>query len=262
MMKLKKVSMKNKELSDDLLQESYQAINKKTRYDLINESLKYNPYNVDSLISLSGFTTNPFLRLEELQTAIAIAKQLLDEGEEDYFSDDYIGIFWGVWETRPYMRASHAHILTLMEVGYYFEAIYLAKQMLVLNENDNMGIRYILMSLYAAIGDKEEADDLIEQFDEDTFTFKFPYAMLLFHIDLKQQAKEEFTKLFADYPFAKGIIMHNKKPSQKDLEDLSIGIPLGRPGEVHSALGDHENLLTSDFKKWFKEEFKQTKKSN
>jgi tetratricopeptide (TPR) repeat protein len=255
-MKIKKISVANQERSDDLLFEAYAEKSNKKRIKLLNDSLIYNPYNTDSLIALSKFTKNLYTRLEELQLAIEIATLVLENSDEDYFSVENIGIFWGLVETRPFMRAQQYHILTLMEVEYYYEAIHRCKQLLVLCENDNMGIRYILMKLFALTKNLPEALQLIEQFDEDLFTFKFPFALLLFHTQRYEEAENELSFLLESYPFAKSIIIYNKKPNEKEIESLSYGVRMGQPEEVYSVIGFHQELMSNEFKTWFRDTFK------
>lgn len=261
-MKNNKISLAKQELSDDLLFESYEERNQKKRLKLIQESIEHNPYNIDSLLALSSFTENPFLRLEDLQLIIDMATLQLENDEEDYFGPYYIGHFWGVVETRPFMRANHTYILTLMETSLFHEAIHLCRQLLVLNTNDNMGIRYLLMKLYAIVENHEEAELLNASFEDQTFSFKLPYALTLYHCGRYEQAKAELTQLFEKYPFARSIMIYNKKPSEKDLEHLSLGIPIGKPGEVYAVLDEHSELITNNFKNWLKKNFKTKAKDD
>ncbi|HXY17585.1 MAG TPA: tetratricopeptide repeat protein [Gaiellaceae bacterium] len=52
------------------------------------------------------------------------------------------GYFWGLVETRPYMRARAALAALLWKLGRREEALEHARELLRLNPNDNQGIRY------------------------------------------------------------------------------------------------------------------------
>jgi len=67
------------------------------------------------------------------------------------------GHFWGILETRPYMRSRAGLMQCFWDAGAYDEAISHAREMLKLNPNDNQGIRYILI---AYLTDLERYDEL------------------------------------------------------------------------------------------------------
>ncbi len=260
-MKKKKISFKDKELSDDCLYESYEQTDEKKRIQLLKKSLHFNPDNIDALLSLNHMSDDPYDRLSALSRIIPHAYALMEE--EGFFEEEYIGHFWGFHETRPFMRAKHDLILNLMSVGFYYQAIAECMELLTLCENDNQGIRYILMELYAITLHMEGANQLRDDFDEVTFQFVFPYAIMLYRLDMFEEAKKVFEELFEVYPFAKGIIKFNKEPDEKTMESLLLGVPLYKPGEVHYTLMEMDHLVTPDFLKWFKKEFtvKRQKKS-
>lgn len=68
-----------------------------------------------------------------------------------------VGEFWGILESRPFMRALHGLGLTAGKQGRFKEAIGIFKRMLKLNPNDNQGARYLIGSLYHQCGDLEKA---------------------------------------------------------------------------------------------------------
>lgn len=57
---------------------------------------------------------------------------------------DYRGAFYGVLETRPYVRARGSLAITLHELGEVQAAEEHAREVLRLNDMDNMGLRYTL----------------------------------------------------------------------------------------------------------------------
>lgn len=67
------------------------------------------------------------------------------------------GHFWGLLESRPYMRARYGLATVLWERGTHDEAIGHARAMLALNPNDSQGVRY---SLAAWLAERERDGDL------------------------------------------------------------------------------------------------------
>lgn len=82
------------------------------------------------------------------------------------FKED-VGYFWGLVETRPYMRARAGLAMSLWEAGEREEAVAHYWDMLRLNPNDNQGIRDVLMPCLIELGRDKEAEKLFKQFRED-----------------------------------------------------------------------------------------------
>lgn len=94
---------------------------------------------------------------------------------------EYDGHFWGLLETRPYMRARVGLALTLLKLGDEDGAMGHFRAMLRLNPNDNQGIRYLLAGCLLR---REEADPLKELLasyeDEGTAFWLYTQALLAF----------------------------------------------------------------------------------
>ena len=64
------------------------------------------------------------------------------------------------------MRTKHCYTLTLIELGRYTEAIQQGEEMLKLCENDNQGIRYLIMGLYAVLEKFEECEKIYKKYKD------------------------------------------------------------------------------------------------
>src|SRR5690606_28996638 len=73
------------------------------------------------------------------------------------------GHFWLIFETRPFMRAKYSYAEMLWLAGKTKEAITELEEMLTLNEMDNLGARYLLLSAYLEIKKLQEARQLLHQ---------------------------------------------------------------------------------------------------
>ncbi|MFQ5431230.1 MAG: tetratricopeptide repeat protein [Nitrospinota bacterium] len=107
---------------------------------------------------------------DSLEEAIDFYRQGVEAGEralgKEAFNED-AGHFWGVLETRPYMRARAGLAQGLWEAGYRDEAVEHYKDMLRLNPNDNQGIRDLLMPCLIKLGRDEDAQVLLKQYEDD-----------------------------------------------------------------------------------------------
>lgn len=144
------------------------------RRRLIKDALDIYPHSPDAYLLLAGDERDIDKRMELLEKAI-------DVGEKDLGAAFFVenkGHFWGLLETRPFMRAKAMYAGHLENLGYLEEAMDVYQELLVLNPGDNQGIRYILLTLYIGLKKYEEAKALIEEYDEVTAVFMFSEALL------------------------------------------------------------------------------------
>ncbi len=77
------------------------------------------------------------------------------------------GHFWGLIETRPYMRARQGLADCLWALGKKQESIAHCEALLELNPDDNQGIRYGLLNRYFAVEDDAGAQRLFHRYADD-----------------------------------------------------------------------------------------------
>lgn len=80
---------------------------------------------------------------------------------------EHVGDFWGLFQTRPYMRARLGLARVLKEMGRTDEAVAHLRDMLRLNPGDNQGNRYLLLHMLLGAGQDEEAAALLDDYAED-----------------------------------------------------------------------------------------------
>ena len=78
-----------------------------------------------------------------------------------------VGHYWGLHETRPYMRARLQLALNLWEFGDRSMAIEHARELLRLNPMDNQGVRHILLGWWLATGNLPQAQALWKAYEDD-----------------------------------------------------------------------------------------------
>lgn len=162
--RLKKASSQTDESkAQDLIYAAMEASGKK-RIDLAKQALQLNPNHPDGYNILAEDTSSPTEALALYEKGMKLGRKEL--GKEFFRKNK--GYFWGLLETRPYMRAAANYAAALEYVGRLKEAILQYEELLELNPGDNQGVRHTLFSAYCADGQLEKAEKLLEKYDEAT----------------------------------------------------------------------------------------------
>ncbi len=148
------------------------------RLTLAHQALATSPNCADAYVLLAEEEADTVGRaLDYYQQGVAAGRRALGEG---YFSEE-VGHFWGLLETRPYMRALHGQANMLWQLRRHEEAAAIFREMLRLNPGDNQGVRYSLLQLLLELDRVEEARALIAQYeDEYSSTWLYTQALLAF----------------------------------------------------------------------------------
>jgi tetratricopeptide (TPR) repeat protein len=100
------------------------------------------------------------------------------------------GHFWGITETRPYMRARFGLAESLTAAGRIDEAITHYQELLRLNPNDNQGVRYVLLPKLLAAGRDVDAARLLKKYDEESANWVYARALLAFRLSGRSAAAD------------------------------------------------------------------------
>lgn len=111
------------------------------------------------------------------------------------FEED-VGHFWGILETRPYMRARAGLADCLWRLEAEDEALAHYEDMLRLNPNDNQGIRDILLTRLLKRGSQEKARQLLDAYSDDaSANWLYNRALVLFR---EQGESDEATEALTE----------------------------------------------------------------
>jgi tetratricopeptide (TPR) repeat protein len=163
--------------AQDLMYEAFDAKGAR-RAALAREALAISPDCADAYLLLA----------EETATSLEEARELLQQGVSageralgpEPFEDD-VGYFWGLIETRPYMRARAALAETLWALGRHEQAVEHQRELLRLNPNDNQGVRYRQAEYLLALDRYEELDELFAAYEDDAAAaFAYTKALAAF----------------------------------------------------------------------------------
>lgn len=131
------------------------------------------------------------------ETLLNKTKMVFDNNPD--FKDSE-GSYYGLMETRPYMRVYHNYVELLIMMGKLRLAAEHAEKMLVLNTNDNLGIRYRLLIIYMVLEDEDKLTKLMAKFDETNVNFVLPAVMLYYKLDNVKVADKYLKLLEKTYP--------------------------------------------------------------
>jgi SEC-C motif len=158
---VKKAPKGNKERAQQLIYDAFEAEGKE-RYELANAALTLNPNSSDAYVILAEVA-------ESLEEATFLYKKGMMAGENELgksFFKENKGHFWGLLETRPFMRAKAHYADAVYQLGMEFVARKQYEEILELNPMDNQGVRYSLFPIYMENGDLKKAEKLLEKYDE------------------------------------------------------------------------------------------------
>ena len=177
----------------DLLEKASNAKSKKEAISLAKKA--YNTSNAcfDAKLFLFDLEENMVKANKILDDSLAFEKKRLEQ--EGYFDKENIGHFYGIYETRPYIRGLYIKVKTLSEAGKYKKAIEVCKEILKLNNHDNTGVRYMLMALYALLEEEKPMLDLYKKYKEDHLEMLFPLFVLYYKKEDNVKAKKYLDKI-------------------------------------------------------------------
>lgn len=157
--------------------------------------LKADPDNIDAYLHLADYCAfNAKERIAWLKEAIRCGEKVLGE----QFIKESTGHFWLIRETRPYMQALYSLADVYRVDGQLAQAASLFERCLMLNPNDNQGVRHILIGVYIEQNQLAKAEQLINAFEDDLSAFMLFSRVLISYIvdgdsvksrELKAQAK-------------------------------------------------------------------------
>ena len=184
------IEYKNTPLDDayELLEEAQSAKSKKEAIKLAKEAYEKSSECFDAILFQCDLEENGIKRMKLLDDGLDFEKNRLMK--EKYFDKENIGQFYGMFETRPYIRGLVIKIEYLLEDGKLRQAANLCKEVLRLNENDNLGARYLLMAIYAALEEEKEMLSLYKKYPEENLEMLFPLFAIYYKSGNDKKALE------------------------------------------------------------------------
>lgn len=180
------------EKAQELMYEAMETQNRGKRVKLARKALELSPDCADAYVLLADDTAKtPQEALKLYEQAVEAGKRAIGEDFEEMK-----GNFWGLIETRPYMRARLALAHVLFMLGEIEKAIEHLEALIELNPDDNQGIRYILLSVLVSRNDHKRTETLLKQYKNDgSASWKYSAAL---HEFRKNGRSKRAAKLLSD----------------------------------------------------------------
>lgn len=237
----------------DYLDKAYDATSKKKTEEYARKALELDPDLLDAeylLTSLHSKVTGSYQ--EELEALLKKGEaQLLAKG---ITRKSDAGEYYSLLETRPYMRVYEAYINLLIAEGKLRKAVEACKDVLYLNEGDNMGVRYTLMALYALLEDEESGEALYRKYPEESSFMLLPLIALYYRLDDRAKAAEWLSVLAGSIKGVKKTLKELVRMDEFDLRSI-LHTPFYSPftaEELHLAYASYDYLYGTmpDFVPW------------
>jgi tetratricopeptide (TPR) repeat protein len=223
--------------AQDIMCDAWNASDQRRRIALAKKALELSPLCADAYVLLAQETAR------DLDQAIEIYRQGVEAGEKALgkaaFHED-VGYFWGLLETRPYMRARQGLAQTLWDKGLREEAVTHYRDMLHLNPNDNQGIRYLLLGCLLILGCDDDATKLIKlikRYKEDgAAAWSWSRALLAFRQgDDCPESRSALSRAIGDNTHVAALLLGDNKMPRRLPAYIGVGDKNEAVAYVHGA---------------------------
>lgn len=234
------IEYENTPLDDayEILEEAQNAKTEKEAIKLAKKAYEKSRECFDAILFQCDLEENGIKRMKLLDEGLEFEKNRLKK--EKYFDKENIGHFYGIFETRPYIRGLVIKAEYLLEEGKLRQAESVCKEVLKLNKNDNMGARYLLMAIYATLEEENDMLKLYQKYPEESLEMIFPLFALYYKLGNDKMAKEYLNrvdKCNSNFvKFFKGTI--------KESKEVNLGYySRGDSSEIFMYFGRYDYLL-------------------
>jgi tetratricopeptide (TPR) repeat protein len=163
------------DLAQELIDQAWEEDDDIARVRLVLQALARSPDHADGYVLLAQQVGADLVAMRELyEQGVVAGERALGTS---VFAEE-AGSFWGLIQTRPYMRARHGLALTLWKLGEKQQAIGHLEAMLKLNPHDNQGVRYSLIAWLFEVGPDAELSKLFDAYQDDA-TAEWGYTRAL-----------------------------------------------------------------------------------
>ena len=163
--------------AQNLISEAFEEADPARRVELAREALRISPDCADAHVLLAEHAPTRTQALAHYERGVAAGERALGP---DTFRD-HAGHFWGLLETRPYMRARLGLAHALWSGATRDAAVGHLRDMLRLNPGDNQGVRYTLAGFLLFLDRDAELAQLLDQYPDDgSAAWNYTRALLAF----------------------------------------------------------------------------------
>ena len=210
------------EEAQEIVYQALEAEESRERIRLAMDALKISQDCTDAYVMLAEEAAEmPERARDWYQRGVEAAERVLGP---DVFTGD-VGHFWGLIETRPYMRAREGLAECLFFLGEHDAAIEHYRDMLRLNPNDNQGIRYKLLGCLMEKRDVDAAEEVPGQFTgETTAVWLFTRTLAAFiRKGGGSEARHQVADAVKETPYAVAYLLGRKRLPRTIPDYITMG---------------------------------------
>jgi tetratricopeptide (TPR) repeat protein len=187
---------------------------------LAKKALEIDSACPDAFNVLAFHERNPQKRKEYYKEAV---RTFRERYKKVYFNENS-GCFWGILETRPFMRALQGYGRSLWEDGETAQAIETYGYMLELNPNDNQGMRFVLINWLFIAGDLNGVRKLLSQYEDNVAGILFGKLLLsLLDGKYKKRRKKILLEVTAYNPHLAPYLLGERKLPRTIPDRITLG---------------------------------------
>ena len=219
---------------ENLYDEYNSATTKSEKRRVLNEILEINPTDIDTMHLMVDLLPekqqlDALLKLKE--DAWQIIKNNFNDIEDLYYDH----------ETRPYMFIL-MDLLDRYERNKKVEEAYqIIKEMMELNEGDNLGVRFHLVAYYIGQNKINELRDFVKN-SPDNYSVALRFAIL--YLDNLAKKDKEFNSLYDEFPYLYSLISKELNFKKYQFQRIKGWIDHYRPHGFFECFLFYEMLIT------------------
>ncbi|HET7091011.1 MAG TPA: hypothetical protein VFL17_20455, partial [Anaerolineae bacterium] len=208
--------------AQQIMYQAWEETNPAKRIALAHKALSTSANCADAYVLLAEEEAGTVGRALELyEQGVTAGERALGR---EYFKAG-VGHFWGMIETRPYMRARDGLAHTLWRLNRRDEATRHFQDMLRLNPDDNQGVRYSLLDLLLEMNRDDEAAKLIKKYrDEWSSVWCYTRALLEYRQSgASDRARKALARALEQNPHAPDYLIGKKRIPNRLPSLLGLG---------------------------------------
>jgi len=219
---LPQMDLTPEEQAQDLVFEAYQLTTAKAKKN-IEKALVLDPNCIEAYEYLAS-------RARKIENALELIEKGISIGREKFggkFLEECKGMFWGIHETRPFMRCLKSKAEIFVAMRKTAEGVAIMEELLELNEGDNQGVRFQLLSALLRLGETEKFKKYDKMFADEIDSTPMLYSRALFAFITEgdsANAQKILKNALKENPFVIALLFDENFQFQ-EIESYSPGSP-------------------------------------
>ncbi len=219
-----KKSLNAKQQAQDLVYAAQDLSQTKAKVN-IEKALELDPDCIEAYEYLGSVATRLESASMYFEKGIAIGRRIFG----GKYLEESKGVFWGLHETRPFMRCLANYSNCLYTMGKKKECVAVMEEIIKLNNNDNIGVRDQLLLYLIELNEDKKFIKYAKMFEEDFMSFAlFNRALFAF----KSEGETENSKKLLQKALQQNKFVAKRLLSYRPIKTLTDYYGLGDENEA------------------------------